>query len=359
MKASVLYAPRTPMVVEDISIDKPKAREVLVKVSASGLCHSDLHFINGDLPFDGPTVFGHEVAGVVEAIGPEVTSVRIGDHVVACASGFCGGCADCVSERSHLCAHKPVRAADDAARLHLDGAPVAQGVSIGGFAEQILVHENWLVRISRDVPLDRAALLGCAVVTGLGSVFNAAKVTPGSSVAVIGCGGVGLNVIQGARIAGAERIIAIDLSPEKLALAKKLGATDGIAGGPDAVATVKQLTGGGVDFVFEVIGLAKTIEQGIGMLRPRGLLSLVGATGLDTTVALPTFATLINEFRIQGAMMGSAPFVRDIPRFAQMYLDGKLDLDNLLAERIDLTQIDAGYEKMKLGNQARSVIVFN
>ena len=223
----------------------------------------------------------------------------------------------------------------------------------------MLVHENWAVPVTRDLPLDRAALLGCGVLTGLGSVFNSAKVTPGSRVVVVGCGGVGLNIVQGARIVGAAQIIAVDLAPEKLELAKKLGATDVVLNGGDAVATVHEITKGGVDFAFEAIGRPATIEQSLHMLKPGGLLTLVGATRIDETVALPSFAALINEWRVQGSLMGSAPFIRDIPRFADMYLKGLLDIDSLVAERISLADIDHGYALMQQGSHARSVIVFD
>lgn len=357
MKAAVLHRPGAPIEICTVSIDKPRGHEVMVRVVASGLCHSDYHYITGDLPFGGPRVLGHEVAGVVEAVGADVQRIRVGDHVVACASLFCGCCDQCVSGSVQRCQDRPRRGADDRPRLLLGDTALIQSSEVGGFAEQILVHENSLVAISRDMPLDRAALLGCSVVTGLGSVFNSAQVRAGQSVAVIGCGGVGLNVIQGARIAGATRIIAVDLSPDKLALAGILGATHLVAGGPGAVEAVREAVGG-VDHAIEVIGRADTIAQAIHMLRPGGLATVVGVAPGDARVPLPVQDMLRYEWRVQGALMGSSPFTRDIPTFAGMYLDGRLNLDLLVSERIALVDVNAGFARMVGGSVARSVIVF-
>jgi len=359
MKAAVLRAAKTPFEVEDVVVDKPGRREVLVRVAASGLCHSDYHFLNGDLPFAAPSVLGHESAGIVESVGDDVTTVRVGDHVVACATVFCGHCSPCVSGKTHLCAAKPQRLAHEGCRLKLkNGEPLSQGSRIGGFAEQMLVHENAVARMPPEMPLDRAALLGCGVLTGLGSVFNAARVTAGSRVAVIGCGGVGLNVIQGARLAGADQIIAVDLMAQKRELALKLGATHAIEGGADAVASVRELSRGGVDYSFEVIGLPQTMLQAVQMLAPAGLMTIVGAMRQDAVIPLPGIAMLMNEWRVQGSYLGSSPFVREIPRFADLYLKGRLNLDILIAERIDLADINRGFETLIGATQARSVIVF-
>ena len=358
MKAAVLFEPRARMSIEDVVIDLPADDEILVRVAASGICHSDLHYLNGDLPFAGPAVFGHEIAGVVEAVGCDVTTLKPGDHVVACASGFCGHCGTCVSGRSHLCADKPRRGAESRSRLTLGGRSVMQGMQIGGFAEMVLLHQNYAVAIDREVPLDRAALLGCGVLTGLGTVINRAQVVPGSKVVVVGCGGVGLNVIQGARISGANQIVAVDLAPSKLELAKRMGATDLVAGGPDAVEAVRQVTGGGADYAFEVIGLAETISQSIDMLARGGQLTMVGASRPDMTVPFSAFRAVANELRIQGVIMGSSPFVRDIPRYAEMYMRGQLDLDSLIAERIALEDVNDAMDVLRTGRQARSVIVF-
>ena len=358
MKAAVLHSAKQRFEINDVIVDKPRRHEVLIRVAASGLCHSDYHYVSGDLPFAAPAVLGHEAAGIVEAVGTDVSSVRVGDHVVSCVSAFCGHCNRCVSGRTHVCLDKPKRSDTEPARLTLKGERLSQGGQLGGFAEQMLVHENGVVRVDRALPLDRAALLGCGVLTGLGTVFNAAKVTPGSRVAVVGCGGVGLNVIQGARIAGAEQIIAVDLLPAKCELARSFGATDTVLGGPDAVDTVRELSRGGVDFSFEVIGLPATIEQAVRMLATGGLMTIVGATRFDATVSLPGILMLMNEWRVQGTYMGSSPFTRDIPRFGELYMKGKLDLDRLISERIALADINRGFETMLAGFGARNVITF-
>lgn len=359
MKAAVLRAIGEPLDICDVSIDKPGPREVLVRVAACGLCHSDYHFMIGDLVVQTPAVLGHEVAGIVEAVGELVTSTRVGDHVVACATVFCGHCDHCVSGKSHICSDKPRRAENADPRLALGGKRVMQGANLGGFAEMMLVHENSIVPLPKAMPLDRAALLGCSVVTGIGSVINAARVQPGSKVAVMGCGGVGLNVIQGARLAGAERIIGIDLMPEKRALALKMGATDVVDGAGDVVAEVREMTSGGVDYSFEVIGLPKTMDLAIRMMRPAGLMTIVGATPVGATIPVEGIAMLMNEWRIQGTYLGSSASTRDIPRLASLFMQGRLDLDTLLAERIELKDINKGFEKLLAGKQARSVVAFS
>jgi len=359
MKAAILREAKTDLTIEEVEIDNPRDEEVRVRVMASGLCHSDLHYVTGDLPLRGPTILGHEVAGIVESVGARVKSLQPGDHVVACASGYCSHCNPCITGRTHLCESPPERVPPAPARISIAGEGIIQGTRVGGFAEKVLLHENSLVKIPHELPFDRAALLGCGVLTGLGSVFNSAKVSPGSRVAVIGCGGVGLNIIQGARIAGASQIIAVDISPTKLDLAAKFGATDLIAGGEDAVEAVLETSGGGVDFAFEAIGLVTTIGQAAEMLATSGLLTLVGVTGPQGKAAFPVFPTILKELRIQGALMGSAPFQRDIPKFANMYLDGVLDLDTLISGRIGLSDINSGFAAMTQGAVARSVVVFD
>ncbi len=359
MKAAVLYSAATDLVIEDVDIDRPKDHEVLVQVLASGLCHSDMHYISGDLPMSGPTVLGHEVAGIVCEVGSQVSLFRPGDKVVACASLFCAHCTPCITGRTHLCEARPERAVTDPARLTLSGKPLVQGTRVGGFAENILVHQNSLVKVPCELPFDRAALLGCSVLTGLGSVFNSARVEPGSRVAVIGCGGVGLNIVQGARIAGASQIIAVDIAPHKLELAKRFGATDVVTGGPDVTQAVRDASNGGVDFAFEAIGNPATISQAVAMLATSGLLTLVGVSAPDAKADLPVLSSVLHEWRVQGAMMGSAPFQRDIPKFARMYLDGILDLDTLISKRIHLADVNSGFAAMMDGSAARSVIVFD
>jgi S-(hydroxymethyl)glutathione dehydrogenase/alcohol dehydrogenase len=358
MKAAVLKAAKTPMTIEDVRLDKPGPHEVRVRLAASGLCHSDYHVIAGDLPSRFPAILGHEAAGVVEEVGGRVRGLKPGDHVVACVSSFCGHCKPCVQGFTHRCADKPVRGRNDPPSHMLGDTPVLVR-TLAAFAEEILVHENALARVPRELPLDRACILGCALVTGVGAVTRRAKVEPGSTVAVIGCGGVGLSVIQGARLAGAARIIAVDLSPARLAQAKKFGATDTVPGGDDAAKAVVELTAGGVDHAFEVIGLAKTMEQGVRMLAAGGTLTIVGvpAQGSQLTLSNPG-ALLFKEARVQWSLMGSSPFTVDIPRLADLYLRGKLELDAMVSRRLALSEIDSGFESMLSGEGARNVVVF-
>src|SRR5690242_9875140 len=264
--------------VTEIEIDRPGPHEVLVRTVASGLCHSDLHFMEAKYACDVPTVPGHVVAGIVAAVGDDVTYVQPGDHVIGCLSIFCGNCDYCLSGRPVLCSRQGLeREPGEPPRLSWLGEPLHQFLRLSGFAEMLLVHENTLVKIREEMPLDRAALIGCAVTTGLGAVFNTAKVPPGSSVAVLGCGGVGLNAIQGAIIAGAGRVIAVDTNPWKLELARTFGATDLVdASAGDAVAQVRDLTDGGVEYSFEAIGLKTTAEQSFAMLRKGGTATIIG-----------------------------------------------------------------------------------
>ena len=279
VKAAILEEIPGVLVVDDVQIGTPGPHEVLVRTVAAGLCHSDLHFMEGLYPHPVPAVLGHESAGVVEAVGSQVAYVQPGDHVISCISGFCGACRYCLSGRPNLCGDKGGLAADPSGppRLHRGDEPLFQFADLSSFAEQLLVHENMLVKIRPDMPLDKAALIGCGVTTGVGAVMNTAKVRPGDTVAVIGCGGIGLNAIQAAAIVGAGRVIAIDRIASKLELAKTFGATDIVdASAVDAVGTVNELTGGGVDYSFEAIGLKATAEQAFNMLCNGGTATIIG-----------------------------------------------------------------------------------
>src|SRR5271167_4874747 len=270
MKAAVLHAPNQPLTIEEVELTRPKAREVLLRTAFAGLCHSDLHFIEGLYPHPTPCVLGHESAGVVEAVGEGVTYVKPGDHVITCLSVFCGTCPQCVTGHPNLCENTEVKMPPGVSRrlTWKGGGHMNQAFNLSSFAEQMLVHENAMVKIDPDIPLDRAALVGCGVMTGVGAVFNAAKVEPGSTVAVIGCGGIGLSAVNGAAMAGASRIIAIDTVATKLDVAKQMGATDTInASNADPVEMVKEMTGGGVPYSFEAIGTKTTAEQAFQMLR--------------------------------------------------------------------------------------------
>lgn len=362
MKAAVLEAPGKPLVIDDLAIAKPAPHEVLIRTHACGLCHSDLHFIEGAYPHPMPCVAGHEAAGVVEAVGSEVRTVKVGDHVVTCLSAFCGHCEFCVTGRMALCLGGDTRrGAGEPPRLtrSSDGATVNQMLNLSAFAEMMLVHEHACVAINRDMPLDRAAVIGCAVTTGAGTIFNACKVTPGETVAVIGCGGVGLATINAAKIAGAGRIIAADPMPEKRALAEKLGATDTVdALADDAARQIIELTKGGVDHAIEAVGRPASASLAVASLRRGGTATILGMMPLAERVGLSAI-DLLSGKKLQGAIMGMNRFPVDLPRLVDFYLRGLLDLDTIIAERIPLDAINQGFATMKAGHSARSVIVFD
>jgi S-(hydroxymethyl)glutathione dehydrogenase / alcohol dehydrogenase len=361
MKAAVLIEPGKPLEIETLMVSNPGPHEVLIRTAACGLCHSDLHFIDGLYPHALPAVPGHEAAGIVEAVGSEVRMVKVGDAVVTCLSAFCGHCEYCVTGRMSLClgaeTRRPANAAPRITRP--DGSPVAQMLNLSAFAEMMLIHEHACVRIDPEMPLDRAAVIGCAVTTGAGTIFNACKVTPGETVAVVGCGGVGLATINAAKIAGAGRIIACDPIPEKRALAMKLGATDVVdAMADDAAAQVLELTKGGVDHAIEAVGRPASGELAVKSLKRGGTATILGMMPLQHSVGLSAM-DLLSGKKLQGAIMGGNRFPVDIPRLVDFYMRGLLDLDSIVAETIPLSQINEGFEKMKKGDAARSVIVFD
>lgn len=359
MKAAVVWKPGEEMTIEDVTTRKPTSREVLLRTSFAGVCHSDLHFADGTYPYPLPYVPGHESAGVVEQVGSDVTHVKPGDHVVTCLSVFCGGCPQCVTGRPNLCENVEVKLPPGRAeRLWHNGSLVNQFSNLSSFAEQMLVHENALVKINPDVPLDRAALVGCGVLTGFGAVIHAAKVKPGATVAVIGCGGVGLSVVSGAAIAGAGRIIAIDTVASKLDLARTLGATDVInASETDPVAAVMELTSGGVPYSFEALGLKITAEQSFAMLKPGGVATILGMFKPGMKLELEGSA-FIRDRRIQGSSMGSNQFRVDIPNLLNFYMQGRLDLDRLITGRIKLTQLNEAFANLYAGAPVRQIVEF-
>jgi len=361
MKAAVLREFGQPLTIEDVELDGPGPDEVRLRVLASGLCHSDYHVLTGDLPgVRLPAVLGHEAAGLVEAIGANVHHVKPGDLVTTCLSAFCGECRECQTGHTYLCDAPPWRPADCPSGSHISrgGETIFAGAGLGGFAEEMVVNRRAVVRMPDGVSPTAAALMGCAVLTGVGSVLNGAKVEPGSTVAVIGCGGVGLNVVQGARIAGASKIIAVDLKPAKLEIAKEFGATDAVLAGPDAVAEVVEMTGGGVDYAFEVIGLASTMRDAFAMLRKRGAAVLIGIAraGAELTVPIAPFA--FKEARIMSSLMGSAAFQLFLPKLADYYLAGSLKIDELASDKIALSEINEAYGRMAAGEVTRNVILF-
>jgi len=329
MKAAVLHAPNQPLTIEDVSLTKPGPREVLLRTAFAGLCHSDLHFIEGLYPHPTPCVLGHESAAVVEAVGDGVTYVKPGDHVITCLSVFCGTCPQCLTGHPNLCENTEIKMLPgQAQRMTWKGAHLNQMFNLSSFGEQMLVHENAMVKIDDDIPLDRAALVGCGVMTGVGAVFNAAKVEPGATVAVIGCGGIGLSAVNGAALAGAERIIAIDTMASKLELARELGATDTInVGNADPVEMVKELTKGGVHYSFEALGTKKTAEQAFEMLRPGGTATIIGMVPLGIKIELHGY-DFLRDRKIQGTSMGGNRFRVDMPRLLSLWRQGRLKLDD-------------------------------
>ena len=363
MTAAVFRKVHEPLTIETVEIDAPRGREVLVRTVATGVCHSDLHVVDGlgRFPLDRPFVLGHEGAGIVEKTGPDVTTVRPGDHVVACLSGFCGACAQCLSGHPNLCIGGIVTRAEDAApRLSQKGAPFRQFLGISSYAERMLLHENSLVRIDPDLPLDRAALVGCGVLTGVGAALRSAGLEPGQTVAVFGCGGVGLSIIQGARIGGARQIIGVDLFPAKLELAKRVGATQVVNGAEDdPVKAVRALTrGAGVDHAFEAVGIAKLVRQAIESLAIRGTCTIVGVLPPEAMIEFPWMA-IRPECRVQTSRMGSNRFRTDIPLYLDFYRQGRLMLDDLVTRRGRLADINDAFRAMKAGEVARTVLTFD
>lgn len=360
MKAAVFREVGKPLEIEEVSISKPGPREVLIRTAAAGVCHSDLHFVEGLYPTPTPIVMGHESAGIVEEVGSDVKYVKPGDHVITCLSVFCGHCEECLTGHMSLCSsHEVKRDHDEEPRLSQDFEPVMQFADLSSFAEQMLVHEHAIVKIREDMPLDRAALIGCGVTTGVGSVFHTAAVEPGSTVAVIGCGGVGLSCINGAALAGASRIIAIDMVDSKLGLARTFGATDVVNGSDgNIVEQVRELTGGGVHYSFEAIGLKATAEQAFSMIRPGGTATIIGMIPVGVKLEI-TGSAFLQEKTIKGSMMGSNRFRVDMPRFVDFYMAGKLHLDEMVSKRIALEDINDAFDDMKTGTVARSVITFD
>ncbi len=362
MKAAVLNSSPADLDIEDITLADPEPNEVRVRVVNAGLCHSDLHFMDGSWPMMAPSmVMGHEAAGVVEAIGSNVDYVAPGDHVISCLSVFCGTCRYCTNGQMSICENRfALTQRSGPSHTRADGGAAMPMAGLGSFAEEMLVHQNALVKIRPDMPLDKACLIGCGVTTGLGAVFRTARVEPGSDVVVLGAGGIGTSAIQGARIAGAARVIAVDLNDEKLQQAGQLGATHTVnPNDGDPVAQVQEITGGGVDYSFEAIGLKQTAEQSWAMLGPGGTATIIGMIPFGQTIEIPAHETFLMEKKLQGSMMGSNQFRTDMPRFIELYLDGRLKLDEMVSAHISLDEVNDGYEMMKRGESVRTVIDFD
>ena len=359
MKAAVLFEPKTPLRIEDVAVADPAPHEVLIRTVAVGVCRSDLHFVDGIYPHALPTIPGHEAAGVVEAVGSEVRTVKVGDHVVTCLSAFCGHCEFCVTGRMFLCIDAGVRRSKGAPpRLTLDGQPVAQMLNLSAYAEMMLVHEHACVAIDPEMPMDRAALIGCAVTTGAGAVFNTTDVTPGETVCVVGCGGIGLAAVNAAKIAGAGKIIALDPVPEKRALAEKLGATHSIDALSDTAADeVVEITRGGVHHAIEAVGRPQSAATAVKVLRRGGTATILGMLPPSEKVGLSAI-DLLSGKKLQGGLMGSNRFPVDIPRLVDFYMRGSLDLDTIIAERMPLDRINDAFDELRKGDATRSVITF-
>lgn len=359
MKAAVLYEQKKPLVVEEIEIEEPRAGEAMVRMAAAGVCHSDLHVMQGLWPVPLPLVMGHEGAGIVERVGEGVTLVRPGDHVIFSWAPACGVCRNCVSGRPYLCSAGPVMTMKDGTtRFHRNGQSLFHQTAVSAFAEYTVTHETALVKIRDDMPLEKAALIGCGVMTGVGAVMNTAKVGIGDNVAVFGCGGVGLNVIQAASLAGANRIIAVDTLDSKLDMAKRMGATDIVnAKKRDPVAAALEINGRGVDFAFEAIGLPEAVAQAFDATDPAGTTVMVGMPPAASLISVSGVGLLLGK-TLKGAYYGSARFRIDMPALVDMYMAGRLKLDELVSRRYPLMEINDAFEALGRGEVARSIIAF-
>jgi S-(hydroxymethyl)glutathione dehydrogenase/alcohol dehydrogenase len=353
-----------PVVVEEISVEPPRRGEVTVRLAACGVCHSDLSATNGTLAMPLPLVLGHEAAGEVVEVGPQVTGLKEGDHVVSSFIYMCGECRFCASGRPVLCIEqgRAIGTLPDGSLRTRDarGQPLNIFSGCGVMAEYATMHVDNLVRIDPQVPLDRAALVGCAVTTGVGAVFNTARVSPGSSVAVFGCGGVGLNVVQGARIAGAGRIIAIDTLEAKVVLAGEFGATDALVvkPGEDASKTLKKMTGGGPDYAFECVGNGELAATAYKAIRRGGVAVVVGVAKPGDTTSVRTMTLPFEEKTLTGSYFGSCVPRIDFPRMLGLYVAGKLKLDELITRRYSIEEAPQAFADLESGRNARGVIVF-
>src|SRR5436190_17684017 len=365
-KAAILTGLEQPLEIHDVELDSPHAGEVKVRMAASGVCHSDLSIQNGTLMAMPPIVLGHEGSGIIEEVGEGVTDLKPGDHVVISWVPQCGDCYYCERDEHQLCQAADASLAsggllDGTPRFKWNDAPLSQMAASGTFSEVSVIPESGAVKIPDDVDMKVAALIGCGVLTGVGAAMNTADIKKGDAVAVIGCGGVGLNVIQGARIKGAGEIIAIDMNETKLQMAKEFGATATInASQGDPVSAVMAATGQrGADVAFEVIGLQATIDQAVTMTRRGGEAILVGVPSMDVMINIPAFlGVILQEKTIKGCWYGSSNVQKDVPKLVDLYKKGELKLDELISREISLDEVNEAFEAMKTGEVARSVIVY-
>ena len=359
MRAVIFHDVGKPVTVENVDIDEPRADEVLVKTAASGICGSDLHYFDGTSSMPYPAVFGHEGAGIVEAVGPGVDYVKPGDHVIACLSVYCGQCDDCLTGHTNLCEMKPERGPDEPPRLSQNGEPRHQHARVGSHAEYMLLHQNGLVKIRDDMPLDRASLIGCGVTTGFGAALRTANVEAGSTVAVFGTGGVGLSAINGAVVAGARIVIAVDIRDDKLEGASKIGATHLVNGAKtDPVEAIREITKGGADFTFEAIGNPAVGRQAFDALRSGGTCTVIGVMPIGSEISI-VGRDLLREKKLQGSSMGSNRLRVDIPRYVDMYLGGQLKLDAMITHRGTIDDAQAMFDAAIAGDEARQIFLFD
>lgn len=363
MKAAVLYDPNTPLKVEKVTLEEPETNEVLVKIVATGICHSDLHFMKGEMPVPVPVVPGHEGAGIVEKVGPGVTTLQVGDHVVMMVSFSCGKCRYCIEGKPTMCVENlPIQSMatlpGGGKRLHKDKNELNHLFGLASYAEYAVVHERSCVKVREDAPLNVVCLLGCGTSTGVGAAINSTGIKPGESIAIFGCGGVGLSAVIGAKLAGAGKIIAIDTLDKKLAMAKKLGADYLInASQDDPMAKVMEITGGGADYALECIGNVNVMAQAFASIRFGGKLIVVGMAPLGTTLSIATYEFLLGK-TITGTVQGDINPQIDIPRYIDLFMDGRLPIDKLISKSYTLDEINDAFKDLEKGETIRSIIKF-
>jgi alcohol dehydrogenase len=357
------YANTKPLMIEEVELDDPGPGEILVKIAAAGLCHSDLSVIDGNRPRPTPMVLGHEAAGIVEKLGASVDDLQVGDHVVMVFVPSCGHCLPCSEGRPALCepgavANSAGTLLSGARRLHRNGGDIHHHLGVSAFSEYATMSRRSVVKIDRELPLDQAALFGCAVLTGVGAVINTAKVAAGASVAVVGLGGVGLSSLLGAVAAGARRVVAVDLSDEKLGLARQLGATDTFnAGSTDATNEIREATKGGVEFAFEMAGSVRAMDLAYKITRRGGTTVTAGLPPPSHTFALPQVNLVAEERTVRGSYIGTCVPTRDLPRYIELYRGGKLPVDRLMSAHLKLEQINEGFDRLHEGKAVRQIVL--